>query len=70
MKFSDTTILTLVQLLQVALLTGTDIVDNFRTIVFEENDQMLNITEDSRDVLEKNIQKMLKEVEEMQKKAD
>ena len=70
MKFSDTTILTLVQLLQVALLTGTDIVDNFRTIVFEENDQMLNITEDSRDVLEKNIQKMLKQVEEMQKKAD
>ena len=70
MKFSDTTILTLVKLLQVALLTGTDIVDNFRTIVFEENDELLDITEESRDVLEKNIQKMLEEVEEMQKKAD
>ena len=70
MKFSDTTILTLVKLLQVALLTGTDIDDNFRTIVFEENDELLDITEESRDVLEKNIQKMLEEVEEMQKKAD
>lgn len=68
MKFSDTTILTLVQLLQVALLTGTDIVDNFRTIVFEENNEMLDISEASKEVLDKNIQKMLSEVEEMQKK--
>ena len=68
MKFSDTTILTLVQLLQVALLTGTDIVDNFRTIVFEENNEMLDISEASKEALDKNIQKMLSEVEEMQKK--
>jgi hypothetical protein len=70
MKFSDSTILTLVQLLQVALLTGTDIVDNFRTIVFEEVDSMLNITDSSREVLDNNIKKMLEEVEQMQKKDE
>jgi hypothetical protein len=70
MKFSDSTILTLVQLLQVALLTGTDIVDNFRTIVFEEVDSMLNITDSSREVLDNNIKKMLEEVEQIQKKDE
>lgn len=60
MKLSDESILFITKLLQIAILSGTDIVDNLRNIQFEKNDSdMLDVTNASEEVLQKTIDEML-----------
>ena len=59
MKLSDETILHMVKLLQVAVLSGTDIVDHFRNMNLHVDEDTLQITEESVAVLDKTIQEML-----------
>lgn len=60
MKLSDNTILHLVRLLQVALISGTDIVDYLRQLELESNeDGILNVSQQSTEVLNKTIDDML-----------
>lgn len=60
MKLSDESILFITKLLQIAILSGTDIVDNLRNIQFEKNDSdMLDVTKASEEVLQKTIDEML-----------
>ena len=66
MKFSDSLIANIARVLQVGILTGTDIVDHLRTFVVEDNDGTLNLTEQSLERIEKEIQDMLNTVQEIQ----
>lgn len=60
MKLSDNTILHLVRLLQVALISGTDIVDYLRQLELESSeDGILNVSQQSTEVLDKTIEDML-----------
>ena len=62
---TDNTIVTIAKLLQVAILTGTDIVDNLRTIELVSNeDNQLEPSDDFIETFESNIEKMLKQKEE------
>ena len=58
----DTTIGHVAQLLQLAILTGTDIIDHFRTARFTTNDEgTLTLHPDYAENFDDNVQKMLRE---------
>lgn len=66
-KFDDTVIATIAKTLQVALLTGTDIVDNLRQIEVQKNgDGTLGITPNYNSNFEHWMAKMLEELENHQ----
>ena len=62
MKFSDNLISNIARTLQIAILSGTDIVDHLRSFEVEESDGTLNLTQDSLDKIEKEIGTMLEVV--------
>ena len=66
-KFDDTVIATIAKTLQVALLTGTDIVDNLRQIEIQNNgDGTFGITPNYNSHFEHWMAKMLEELEAKQ----
>ena len=67
MKLSDNVIAEICRQLQVAIITGTDVVDNLRMIRLEESDEgVLSLTQEYAVNAEANIQKMLEEAEQRQ----
>jgi hypothetical protein len=59
-KLDDSTIGLFAQLIQLALLTGTDIVDNFRTVQLVDSGEGKLIPDPAfRDVFDANIQKLM-----------
>jgi len=65
MRLSDNSIAQLVRVLQVALLTGTDITDNLRLMRFVENESVLDLDPDYQDSFDKNLQKLAEEAEQL-----
>jgi len=64
-KLSDNSIALIAKALQVAMLTGTDVVDNLRMMSFELNENVLNPTAGYAENFDKNINSMVKEVMEV-----
>ena len=60
MKLSDYSIGQLVRVLQLAMLTGTDITDNLRLMKFVEEDGVLNLDPEYSESFEENLSKMVK----------
>jgi len=63
MKLSNQVIAEISRLLQVAILTGTDVVDNLRMIEVEESDGMLVLTEGYRINSEHNIERLVSQAQ-------
>ena len=64
-KLSDAAIAQVAKLLQVAILSGTDIVDNLRQLELTDNgDSTLVMTSDYVESFEQNINKMMSEARE------
>lgn len=64
-KLSDAAIAQVAKLLQVAILSGTDIVDNLRQLELTDNgDSTLVMTSDYVESFEQNIDKMMSEARE------
>ena len=61
MKLSDSTIAHMVKLLQMAIMTGTDITDNFRMIELVENDGQLDIDSDYLETFNQNLERIIAE---------
>lgn len=61
-KFSDDVIAKIAQTLQIAILSGTDIVDNLRTMRLVVNGDELVCDPDFLETFEQNIQNMMNEV--------
>jgi hypothetical protein len=59
MKFSDNLIADIARTLQIAILSGTDIVDHLRTFEVEDEKGLLKLTKDSKERIEKEIESML-----------
>ena len=69
-KLHDGTIGLLAQLLQIALLTGTDIVDHFRTLQLIDDGSGKLIPDPAfQDQFEANLQRMLDEVSKLSEEA-
>ena len=66
MKLSDATIAHIAQLVQLAMLTGTDVVDHMRMMTLVENDGQLFLDPDYESQSDDNIQKMIQEAVRMQ----
>ena len=65
-RFSDDVIAKIAQVLQVAILSGTDIVDNLRTMRLVVNGDELVCDPDFLEVFDQNIQTMMAEVAQAQ----
>ena len=61
MKLNDEVIAHIAKLLQMALITGTDIVDNLRMIILDEKEGSLYLNEEYVANNDENIQKMIDE---------
>ena len=59
MKFNDEVIAHIAKILQMALLTGTDIIDHLRMVRLTNEDGELFLDEEYSSVIEGNIQKMI-----------
>lgn len=64
LTLSDTSILHIVKLLQVAIISGTDITDHFRQLTFTSDDKQITISELSESILENTIKEMLQKAPE------
>jgi hypothetical protein len=65
-RLSDDVVAAIARSLQIALLTGTDIVDNLRAIRVQVVDEQLVLTDAYRVAEQNNIDKMLQAAEELQ----
>ncbi len=61
MTLSDTVIGHVAQLVQIAILTGTDVVDNLRMMELVNDDGMLMLDEDYERRADDNVQRMIRE---------
>lgn len=67
MKLNDEAIGQIAKILQVAILTGTDIVDNLRTLELEVQGETLTLTSEYKTNFDKNLQDMLQEKDSLVK---
>lgn len=65
MKLDDSAIAHIAKTLQVAIITGTDIVDNLRQVEFVTENDMLLIDPDCAKAFSENLEKMLQDAEQM-----
>ena len=63
MKFSDELIADVARTLQIAILTGTDIVDHLRTFEVEDESGLIKLTKDSKERIEREIEEMAQRIE-------
>ena len=69
--FDDTVVSTIAKTLQIALLTGTDVVDNLRQIEVHENENgTLSVTPNYNSQFEHWLAKMLEELETKQNEVN
>lgn len=66
MKLSDSSIAQIVRLLQMALLTGTDVSDNLRTLELVVEGDQLEVDPEHLKVFEDNIKRLQAEAESQQ----
>lgn len=59
MKLNDEAIGQIAKILQVAILTGTDVVDNLRQIEFTASDDEICLSDDYKTQFENNLSKMI-----------
>ncbi len=69
MKFSDELIADVARTLQIAILTGTDIVDHLRTFEVEDESGLIKLTKKSKERIEKEIESMLGRVSDERRAA-
>ena len=62
MQLHDTTIAQIVKLIQMALLTGTDVIDHFRMMQLKEEDNKIVLDEEYLKVFNESIDKMISSV--------
>ena len=70
MTLTDNAISHIAQLVQVAILTGTDIVDNLRMAQFVNNNNQIDISPDYYESFNSNIQRLVSEADDLSSSAE
>jgi hypothetical protein len=65
-KLSDETISSIAKLVQLAILTGTDVVDNLRTLRLEAQGEELSPTQGFNDSFQKNLDDLAQKALDLQ----
>jgi len=65
-RLSDETISSIAKLVQLAILTGTDVVDNLRTLRLETNGEELAPTSDFNESFQKNLDDLAQKALDLQ----
>lgn len=65
LRMTDTAIGHIAQLLQVAILTGTDIIDNLRSARFVINQEAIEVSPEWSEVFQQSITRMMSEAAEI-----
>ena len=63
-KLDDNTIAQIAKCVQIAILTGTDVVDHLRQLELEVKDETVFVTDNYKETFDQNIEKMLNEAVE------
>ena len=63
LQLGDDVISQVAKLLQIALLTGTDVVDNLRQLQLSIDGELLSLSQDYKDSFDTNLQNMIADVE-------
>ena len=63
-RLSDDVIAQVAKLIQLAILTGTDLTDNLRTLELIEEDGHLFLTKEYKDSFDQGLDRMMKELNE------
>ena len=66
MKFNDEVIAHIAKILQMALITGTDVVDHLRMVTLTEKEGQLFLEEEYSNIIEDNIDRMINNALEQQ----
>jgi len=66
MKLTDSVIVHIAKLLQLSILTGSDIVDHMRMITLVDREGQLYLDEDYEALSDQGIQRMVNEIENIQ----
>ena len=66
MKFNDEVIAHIAKILQMALITGTDVVDHLRMMTLEEQEGVLFLGEEYKAIIDDNIDRMINNALEQQ----
>ena len=66
LKFDDSVVGHVAKILQMALITGTDIIDHMRMIRLSEKDSKLFLEEDYQQTFDVSLDNMLKNAQEQQ----
>jgi len=66
MKLHDNSISHIAKIVQMAILTGTDIVDNLRSVEFDIENDYLKVNEEYEKSFELNINKMIEDFMKLQ----
>ena len=69
MKLSDATISHIAQLVQLAMLTGTDVVDHMRMMTLVNEDGLLDLDPDYETQSDDNVQRMIQEAVRIQSES-
>jgi len=65
-KLSDDVITQIAKVIQIAILTGTDVVDNLRMVeLTDDGNGKLNLSNDYKAIAESQIEKLLQELESL-----
>ena len=63
MKLSDNSIMHIAKLVQMAILTGTDVIDHLRMMELNQSGELLELDEEYQQVFDDSLAKMLKNAE-------
>jgi hypothetical protein len=70
LQLTDNTISHIAQLLQIAILTGTDVVDNLRSARFVTVEEKIEVSPEYLETFQANLSRLLEEADQMSKDSN
>ena len=70
MKLHDTTIGHIAKLVQIAILTGTDVVDHLRMLTLKNDEEFLHLEDEYYEIFNSQVERMLENASTVQEKIE
>lgn len=70
MKLHDTTIGHIAKLVQIAILTGTDVVDHLRMLTLKNDEEFLHLEDEYYEIFNSQVERMLENASTVQEKSE